>query len=628
MATIASHTAIGQIVPDFSSQFLGDLQGLLEKAGRFTGATSAAIAFVDGDELVTKVSMGDCAPEPGSRSSIVGSFTGLCVQEREVQRCDDASKDSRVDSNACEVLGIASMVIVPILEKKHVYGVLAAFSPKSNAFSPTHVALLRTIADIVIELRKRYPSEPSLAPSVSAEPESPKQAEAPKTVEAPKAQSVPETKAPISSVLPSFAAAPAASESKPAPGLNATDKLNATVASIPVPTESDEPEPVRFASSVPEPVKFASSVPEPVKFASSVPEPAKTKAFEASQPVPVPEKKPLGPVLVKPESKPQPRLDTTVDLWKREPLLLKNETEPGEYARLITEEPPKKSDEILTTAADIGPVTVEATEPSSKPVPYSFSAMGALDQQRKAESTTRKIMFIAAALVVAIVFGGWFLKQRTSAAEAVQAVQAAAPQPHPAATTTTPAAVTPATSAPVSEAVPSLPSASIPVAVVVKKTGLNLPDAKTAVPEDKPSSRAMVVSNNSFPKHRVEDVEAPKVASADTSSVGNLLSMVKTAQPEAAFRSSQIQAPQLLKSVSPIFPPFARQMHIQSDRVVLNGTVEKDGTVSNIKVVRGKQVFVQPAISAVRMWKYKPAYLNGEPTSSTVEIVVNFTDHN
>jgi len=59
-----------------------------------------------------------------------------------------------------------------------------------------------------------------------------------------------------------------------------------------------------------------------------------------------------------------------------------------------------------------------------------------------------------------------------------------------------------------------------------------------------------------------------------------------------------------------------------------NGTVEKDGTVNNIKVVRGKQVFVQPAISAVRMWKYKPAYLNGEPTSSTIEIVVNFTDHN
>ena len=607
MATIASHTAIGQIVPDFSSQFLSDLQGLLEKAGRFTGATSAAIAFVDGDELVTKVSMGDCAPEPGSRSSIIGSFTGLCVQEREVQRCDDASKDSRVDSNACEVLGIASMVIVPILEKKHVYGVLAAFSPKPNAFSPTHVALLRTIADIVIELRKRYPSEPALAPGVDTEPEAPKQTEASKPIETPK-YSAPETKAPISSVLPSFASASSpASESKPAPTLNATDKLNATVASIPVPTESDEPEPLKITPARPEPVK--------------------AQAFEA--PTPLPEKKPLGPVLVKPESKPQPRLDNTVDLWKREPLLLKNEPEQGEYARLITEEPPKKSDDILTTAADIGPVSVEASETPSKPVPgtYSYSAVGALDQQRKAESNTRKIMMIAAALVVAIIFGGWFLKQRTSAAEAVQEVQAAAPQPH--AATTTPSAITPTTSAPISEAVPSLPSASIPVAVVVKKTGLNLPDAKSAAPEVKTNSApAMVVSNSSFPKHHVEDVEAPKVASADTSSVGNLLNMVKTAQPEASFRSSSIVAPQLLKSVSPIFPPFARQMHIQSDRVVLNGTVEKDGTVNNIKVVRGKQVFVQPAISAVRMWKYKPAYLNGEPTSSTIEIVVNFTDHN
>ena len=69
-------------------------------------------------------------------------------------------------------------------------------------------------------------------------------------------------------------------------------------------------------------------------------------------------------------------------------------------------------------------------------------------------------------------------------------------------------------------------------------------------------------------------------------------------------------------------------MHIQSDRVVLNGTVEKDGSVNNIKVVRGKQVFVQPAISAVKQWKYKAAELNGEPTASTIEIVVNFVDHN
>jgi protein TonB len=123
-------------------------------------------------------------------------------------------------------------------------------------------------------------------------------------------------------------------------------------------------------------------------------------------------------------------------------------------------------------------------------------------------------------------------------------------------------------------------------------------------------------------------MEAPRVAASDTSGMNNLMSMVKTAQPEAAFRSSSIQAPQLLKQVAPQFPAFARQMHIQSDRVVLNGTVEKDGSVSNIKVVRGKQVFVQNAMNAVKQWKYKPAELNGEPTPSTIEIVVNFVDRN
>lgn len=138
----------------------------------------------------------------------------------------------------------------------------------------------------------------------------------------------------------------------------------------------------------------------------------------------------------------------------------------------------------------------------------------------------------------------------------------------------------------------------------------------------------IILNGGTVPKRTVADeaIAPPKVAADGTSGMSSILGMVKPAQPEAAFHSSSITSPVLIKQVAPQFPSFARQMHIQSDRVVLNGTVEKNGTVSNIKVVRGKQVFVGPAVNAVKEWKYKPAMLNGEPTPSTVEIVVNFID--
>lgn len=622
MATTASHTAMDQSLPDYSSQFLSDLQGLLEKAGRFTGATSAAIAFVEGEELVTKVSMGDCAPDPGSRSPISGSFTGLCVQQHDVQRCDDASKDERVDSGACQALGIASMVIVPIAEKRNVLGVLAAFSAKPNAFSPTHVALLRTIADIVIELRKRYPQDPHPAgfgataktEAVSAAPkvDSPLVHSAPEFA-APETRipvaKAPEVKPAAAAVLPTFASAapvetkpePAAfTVEKPEPVMKQDAELHATMAAIPV---------------TPEPKKAA-------KVEAPKVETTKQEEIRIVEAKSAPEKRPLGPVLVKPEVK--AKAEHSVELWKREPLVLSNFDEADEYARVLSEEP-KKEEEILSTAADIGfaPVTKEEESGTQPMFGYGYSA----PSHRQGRSLPiAKILVAVVALAAFAAAATWFFKHHSPVAQP-QAVQAAAPQVQPSGSQPQPSAaqLTPETSEPPAPTGPT-------VAMVLRKTDLKLPGGKKElkVPESDPVPDETIILNGGTVPKRVpaaETVAPPRVAADGTSGMSNILGMVKpTTQPEAAFHSSSISSPVLIKQVAPQFPAFARQMHIQGDRVVLNGTVGKDGSVSNIKVVRGKQVFVGPAVNAVKEWKYKPAMLNGQPTQSTVEIVVNFMD--
>lgn len=619
MATTASHTAMDESLPDFSTQFLSDLRGLLEKAGRFTGATSAAIAFVEGEELVTKVSMGECAPDPGSRSPISGSFTGLCVQQHDVQRCDDASKDERVDSAACRALGIASMVIVPISEKRNVLGVLAAFSPKSNAFSPTHVALLRTIADIVIELRKRYPADPHPAgfgATTSTEPvNSEPQVDSPLVHSAPDATAAikptvakaPDTRV-AASVLPTFASAAPEMKAEPAsfavekpnPVMTPAAELHASMAAIPVP-EQKKPE--------------KNELPKP-----EVPKREEIRITEAKSAA---EKKPaLGPVLVKPEAK--PKVEHSVELWKREPLVINNVEEADEYARVVPNEP-KKESEVVSTAADIGftPVTNNEEATTQQPMfGYGYSAKSTSTRGRSI--STLKVIAAVLGLAVFATGATWFFKHHSPVAQP-QAVQAAAPAVRPSAPETQPA---PPQITPEATPAPTGPG----VAMVLKKTDMRLPGGKkeSKIPDSEiVPDRTIILNSGTVPKRigAAETVAPPRVVADGTSGMTNILNMVKpTTQPRVEFQPSTIAAPILIKQVAPRFPAFARQMHIQSDRVILNGTVGKDGSVTSIKVIRGNQVFVAPAITAVKEWKYKPAILNGQPTSSTVEIVVNFVD--
>ncbi len=51
----------------------------------------------------------------------------------------------------------------------------------------------------------------------------------------------------------------------------------------------------------------------------------------------------------------------------------------------------------------------------------------------------------------------------------------------------------------------------------------------------------------------------------------------------------------------------------------------KDGDVIDVKLISGQPAFAQPAIDAVKQWKYKPYLLNGEPVEMETQVLVNFT---
>jgi TonB family protein len=127
-----------------------ELAIIAQRAQAFTNASGVAIALAEGDntdEIICRARSGASAPDVGTALRVEGTFTGLCIQTGKELRCDDAETDTRVDMTAIRALGIRAMVVTPIREDNRVIGVLAVFAPTAHAFTITHVAVLKTMAD-------------------------------------------------------------------------------------------------------------------------------------------------------------------------------------------------------------------------------------------------------------------------------------------------------------------------------------------------------------------------------------------------------------------------------------------------------------------------------------------------
>ena len=126
-----------------------------------------------------------------------------------------------------------------------------------------------------------------------------------------------------------------------------------------------------------------------------------------------------------------------------------------------------------------------------------------------------------------------------------------------------------------------------------------------------------------------ENVQAPSAmdvgSAADTKALANISAPVNVPKPSAQMlRVSQgVMEGLVLKRVQPRYPTQALQMRIQGP-VQLQATITKNGDIQNLKVVSGDSVLAHAAQEAVRQWKYKPYYLDGEPVQIETQILVNF----
>src|SRR5579863_73106 len=141
--------AVKREVDSLGPDLEGALHLLAQRAQTFTRATGAAIALTEGSSMICRASAGDSVPGLGVRFSVGSGFSGECVRTGQLLRCEDSETDPVVDRESCRLLGIRSMIAVPIRWGDAVIGLLEVFSPEAYAFSTNDPLALQRLAGIV-----------------------------------------------------------------------------------------------------------------------------------------------------------------------------------------------------------------------------------------------------------------------------------------------------------------------------------------------------------------------------------------------------------------------------------------------------------------------------------------------
>jgi len=274
----------------------------------------------------------------------------------------------------------------------------------------------------------------------------------------------------------------------------------------------------------------------------------------------------------------------------------------------------------------------------------SFAALG--EEDSGGTGGNRKIMIAAVVLALAALgYLGYGKLGMSSTAPAPQPVSApqdsgqpapalapiSSPVAAPSMSTPNRASSTTQTLAPKTApaAPPDKPSAGVGNSPVIRIA--LTPEPATKQPDSAP---ILVKSNATRAKTQAQAEESATplpsplaVASANDSNLSGLMSSASSSvsRPSlATVRISQgVSQGLLIKRVQPRYPPAALAAHAQG-AVQIEATIDKEGNITNLKVLSGDPVLARAALEAVRQWRYKPYYLDGAPVEIQTQITVNF----
>ena len=98
--------------------------------------------------------------------------------------------------------------------------------------------------------------------------------------------------------------------------------------------------------------------------------------------------------------------------------------------------------------------------------------------------------------------------------------------------------------------------------------------------------------------------------------------ITEAAQREPITRTAAIQSPRAAYHAT--YPVLAQHMNVQGS-VVMQAVISADGVIEDLRVLSGPAILSSAAQQAVREWRFKPMYQNGQAVESKAKITVNFS---
>lgn len=140
------------------------LHDIVEHARDTTGATGAAVALANGSEMVCRATTGKNAPDLGVRVETATGLVRACLSTGDTQYCGDAETNSEANRAVCQSLGVRSMLVIPLTDADHIFGLLEVFSSSPNAFGDKEIVFLRSlarrVADTISDVRQNSSADP------------------------------------------------------------------------------------------------------------------------------------------------------------------------------------------------------------------------------------------------------------------------------------------------------------------------------------------------------------------------------------------------------------------------------------------------------------------------------------
>lgn len=95
-------------------------------------------------------------------------------------------------------------------------------------------------------------------------------------------------------------------------------------------------------------------------------------------------------------------------------------------------------------------------------------------------------------------------------------------------------------------------------------------------------------------------------------------------EPVKRIRISQgVTQGMVISKIEPIYPKLALSARV-TGVVLVKAVISREGTITEIQVVKGHPILVPAAVEAVKQWRYRPYLLNGAPVEVETYITVTF----